>query len=102
MGAFLICDAARAAQFGFGMPADFERDGQDSALAASDRGGMLRLEIVGRMRSSSSSWQQFPFKLYVKEKPPAVACRGFSECFKSFGIRSYAERERSGTRCSDP
>ena len=37
-----------------------------------------------------------------KEKPPAVACRGFSECFKSFGIRSCAERERSGTRCSGP
>ena len=38
----------------------------------------------------------------TKEKPPAVACRGFSECFKSFGIRSYAERERSGTQCSGP
>ena len=52
----------------------------------------------GRMRSHKRAALQPP----SKEKPPAVACRGFSECFKSFGIRSCAERERSGTRCSGP
>jgi hypothetical protein len=36
--------------------------------------------LVERIHSLSlpSSWRQFPFNLYVKEKPPAVSCRGFS------------------------
>jgi hypothetical protein len=66
-------------------------------------GGLPAASLRGFTRRACRLHErQFPSNRYDKEKPPAVSCRGFSECFKSFGIRSYAERERSGTQCSGP